>query len=127
MIMVPWATMALSSLRSTMPLLLLLAILLLDVNEPVPASAAAVLLFLAGSGGGFALTRLAAGATLLDDPDRRQRMSKLGRERFLELLSWEHQAGPYTAVFQRLLARRMPVRIPRQRTGDSLPARERQR
>ncbi|GAA1613146.1 glycosyltransferase family 4 protein [Actinoplanes couchii] len=63
---------------------------------------------------------------LLDDPDRRMRMSKLGRERFLSLLSWEHQAGPYAAVFQRLLAKRLPVRIPRQRSGGSVPAPEKQ-
>lgn len=65
--------------------------------------------------------------TLLDDPDRRSRMSKLGRERFVTLLSWEHQAGPYAAVFQRLLAGRLPAaRIPRQRSGSSLPASEKQ-
>ncbi|HWS35695.1 MAG TPA: glycosyltransferase family 4 protein [Actinoplanes sp.] len=60
--------------------------------------------------------------TLLDDPDRRHRMSELGRERFVTLLSWEHQAGPYAAVFQRLLAKRLPVRIPRQRSGSSTTA-----
>jgi glycosyltransferase involved in cell wall biosynthesis len=57
---------------------------------------------------------------LLDDPDRRRQMRKLGRERFLSLLSWEHQAGGYAAVFQRLLARRSPAaspRIPGQRSG----------
>jgi len=57
---------------------------------------------------------------LLDDPDRRRQMRKLGRERFLGLLSWEHQAGGYAAVFQRLLARRLPAappRIPGQRSG----------
>ncbi|WP_430791664.1 glycosyltransferase family 4 protein [Actinoplanes sp. G11-F43] len=60
---------------------------------------------------------------LLDDPDRRRQMSKLGRERFLGLLSWEHQAGPYAAVFQRLLAKRLPVRVPRQRTAADDTAR----
>ncbi|GAA0442505.1 glycosyltransferase WbuB [Actinoplanes capillaceus] len=68
---------------------------------------------------------------LLDDPARRQRMRKLGRERFLSLLSWEHQAGPYAAVFQRLLAKRLPppttgARIPRQRAGSTEPAPEKQ-
>ncbi|SDT55729.1 glycosyltransferase family 4 protein [Actinoplanes derwentensis] len=66
--------------------------------------------------------------TLLDDPDRRRQMSKLGRERFLGQLSWEHQAGPYAAVFQRLLAKRLPpAPIPRQRSGSSMPAPERHR
>ncbi|GIE75003.1 glycosyltransferase WbuB [Actinoplanes philippinensis] len=66
---------------------------------------------------------------LLDDPARRQQMRKLGRDRFLNLLSWEHQAGPYAAVFQRLLAKRLPAppaeapRIPRQRTGSDTPSR----
>ncbi|MDI6101738.1 glycosyltransferase family 4 protein [Actinoplanes sp. NEAU-A12] len=62
---------------------------------------------------------------LLDDPERRQEMRKLGRDRFLSMLSWEHQAGPYAAVFQRLLAKRLPApggtpapRIPRQRTSS---------
>jgi len=60
---------------------------------------------------------------LLDDPDRRRQMRKLGRERFLSLLSWEHQADAYAAVFQRLLARRLPAapaapaRIPAPRSG----------
>lgn len=55
---------------------------------------------------------------LLDDPDRRLQMRKLGRDRFQSLLSWEHQSGPYAAVFQRLLAKRLPepARIPAPRT-----------
>jgi glycosyltransferase involved in cell wall biosynthesis len=67
---------------------------------------------------------------LLDDPERRAQMRKLGRDRFLGQLSWEHQAGPYASVFQRLLAKRLPVRvgtpgprIPRQRTGSDQPSR----
>src|SRR4029079_19811083 len=69
---------------------------------------------------------------LRDDPDRRLQMRKLGRERFLSLLSWEHQADAYAAVFQRLLARRLPspaaARIPGQRAGThdaSTPAEKR--
>jgi glycosyltransferase involved in cell wall biosynthesis len=49
---------------------------------------------------------------LLDDPDRREQMRKLGRDRFRSLLSWEHQAGAYAAVFERLLARRLKGRTP---------------
>jgi glycosyltransferase involved in cell wall biosynthesis len=61
---------------------------------------------------------------LLDDPDRRRQMRKLGRDRFRSLLSWEHQAGPYASVFRRVLARRLPAApagpvIPRQRTAPA--------
>ena len=64
---------------------------------------------------------------LLDDPDKRLQMRKLGRDRFRSLLSWEHQAGAYASVFRRLLARRLPpapARIPAQRSGSgaSTPA-----
>jgi glycosyltransferase involved in cell wall biosynthesis len=50
---------------------------------------------------------------LLDDPDKRLQMRKLGRDRFRTMLSWEHQAGAYAAVFERLLAKRLPQRAPR--------------
>lgn len=53
---------------------------------------------------------------LLDDPDRRRQMRKLGRERFRSLLSWEHQAGGYASVFERLLAKRL------RRAGAAIPA-----
>lgn len=55
--------------------------------------------------------------TLLDDPAMRDRMRKIGRERFRDFLSWEHQATEYVAVWRRLL--RVPAagtpRIPAQR------------
>jgi glycosyltransferase involved in cell wall biosynthesis len=55
---------------------------------------------------------------LLDDPDRRRQMRKLGRDRFLSMLSWEHQSGPYADVYRRLLAKRLPdARIPAQRAA----------
>jgi glycosyltransferase involved in cell wall biosynthesis len=59
---------------------------------------------------------------LLDDPDRRLQMRKMGRERFLSTLSWEHQAGPYASVFQRLLAKRLPpatIPAPRKPADDA--------
>jgi glycosyltransferase involved in cell wall biosynthesis len=61
---------------------------------------------------------------LLDDPDRREQMRKLGRDRFRSLLSWEHQAPAYASVFKRLLAKRLPKNpatpvIPRQRTAPA--------
>ncbi|GIF38709.1 glycosyltransferase family 4 protein [Actinoplanes xinjiangensis] len=56
---------------------------------------------------------------LLDDPELRARMHQIGRERFRDFLSWEHQAEKYVAVWQRLLAKHLPraagVHIPAQR------------
>ena len=43
---------------------------------------------------------------LLDDAPRRARMAEVGRTRFAERLSWEHQTRAYIAVWDRLLARR---------------------
>ena len=43
---------------------------------------------------------------LLDDPAARDRMRRIGLERFAETLSWEHQAEAYVRVWDRLLARR---------------------
>jgi len=45
---------------------------------------------------------------LLDDPELRARMHEIGRERFRDFLSWEHQAEKYVAVWRRLLARHLP-------------------
>lgn len=43
---------------------------------------------------------------LLDDAPRRARMAEVGRTRFAERLSWEHQSMAYIAVWHRLLTRR---------------------
>ncbi|WP_328414037.1 glycosyltransferase family 4 protein [Micromonospora sp. NBC_00389] len=43
---------------------------------------------------------------LLDDAPRRARMAEIGRTRFTERLSWEHQTRAYIAVWHRLLAPR---------------------
>ena len=43
---------------------------------------------------------------LLNDAPRRARMAEIGRARFAERLSWEHQTRTYIAVWDRLLARR---------------------
>ncbi|MFN2557372.1 MAG: glycosyltransferase family 4 protein [Nitriliruptorales bacterium] len=40
---------------------------------------------------------------LLDDPDRRRGMGELARARIEDELSWEHQAGSYVGLYQRLL------------------------
>jgi glycosyltransferase involved in cell wall biosynthesis len=42
---------------------------------------------------------------LLDDPERRAQMGASGREKFAAELSWEHQAGEYVGVYDRLLGR----------------------
>ncbi|MEU4563797.1 glycosyltransferase family 4 protein [Actinoplanes sp. NPDC023936] len=69
----------------------------------------------------------AAISELFDDPQRRARMRRDGLARFTELLSWEHQAKRYIAVWNTLLAKRLPTAapaataetvVPAQRTGD---------
>ncbi len=47
--------------------------------------------------------------TLLDDPDRRERMHHAGLTRFAETLAWEHQARGYVQMWDRLLPRRRPA------------------
>jgi glycosyltransferase involved in cell wall biosynthesis len=42
-------------------------------------------------------------AELVDDPLRRAEMGRLGRERALDVLAWEHQAPCYVSVYERLL------------------------
>jgi glycosyltransferase involved in cell wall biosynthesis len=45
---------------------------------------------------------------LLDDADRREHMRAVALQRFSGMLSWEHQASTYAALWNRLLARRLP-------------------
>jgi glycosyltransferase involved in cell wall biosynthesis len=61
--------------------------------------------------------------TLLDDPAMRDRMRKVGLERFRDFLSWEHQATEYVAVWRRLLHADPAPRIPAQRRPSSSPTR----
>jgi glycosyltransferase involved in cell wall biosynthesis len=44
---------------------------------------------------------------LLDDPVRREQMRQAGLARFAGMLAWEHQARAYSALWIRLLARRL--------------------
>ncbi|GAB7007076.1 glycosyltransferase family 4 protein [Nocardioides sp. AN3] len=46
---------------------------------------------------------------LLDDPESRQLMGKLGRERVETQLAWAHQAPAYRAVFDELTGRAAPT------------------
>jgi glycosyltransferase involved in cell wall biosynthesis len=41
-------------------------------------------------------------AELLDDPERRERMGRYNRQRFLERMAWEHQAGQLVRAYERL-------------------------
>ena len=43
---------------------------------------------------------------LLDDPEARERMSKLGRKRAEATLAWEHQERSLLAAYERALALR---------------------
>jgi glycosyltransferase involved in cell wall biosynthesis len=55
---------------------------------------------------------------LLEDAPRRARMAQVGRARFVEQLSWEHQSKSYIAVWDGLLGRAdASARIPQQRSG----------
>lgn len=45
---------------------------------------------------------------LLDDPERRARMRKVGLTRFADQLAWDHQAKAYVAAWTRLFGRRAP-------------------
>ncbi|GIE88901.1 glycosyltransferase family 4 protein [Actinoplanes regularis] len=59
---------------------------------------------------------------LLDDPDLRERMRKIGQERFRDFLSWEHQSAEYVAVWRRLLRFDNTARIPAQRRPSPTPS-----
>src|SRR5690606_17922269 len=52
---------------------------------------------------------------LLDDPSARAAMRKIGLDRFMSELSWEHQASRYLAVWHELLGHHS---VPAQRDGD---------
>jgi len=41
---------------------------------------------------------------LLDDPERRARMGDYNRQRFLERMAWEHNAGDLVRAYERLCA-----------------------
>jgi glycosyltransferase involved in cell wall biosynthesis len=57
---------------------------------------------------------------LIDDPQRRARMGRIGRERVEQELAWTHQAPAYLRVYDELTGRRQPqsgpiLAVPRQR------------
>jgi glycosyltransferase involved in cell wall biosynthesis len=64
---------------------------------------------------------------LVDDPQRREQMGRLGRRRVERELAWHHQSRGYLAVFDELSGRRATGRgvVPRVRPApavDELPA-----
>mgnify|MGYP000031138978 CR=1 FL=1 len=50
--------------------------------------------------------RFAPIARLIQEPDLAQRMGRLGRQRVLEQLSWEHSAPQLLAAYNRVFAKR---------------------
>ena len=79
-----------------------LPVLAFDLVETrVSAGDAAVYVDPAAGPQGYAEALVA----LLDDPESRQLMGKLGRDRVENQLAWEHQAPSYLAVFDELTGR----------------------
>lgn len=56
---------------------------------------------------------------LLRDDAQRQRMRRIGLERFQTMLAWDQQAEPYVAMWKRLLAKRLGPTIPAPRSSQS--------
>ena len=59
-------------------------------------------------------------AELLDSPERRRELGRIGRERIDNELSWRHSARAYVEAYDRLLGRTgaSPQEYPRPRRGD---------
>lgn len=58
---------------------------------------------------------------LLDDPDARSRMGRVGRQRVLDELAWKHQEPAYVGVFDALVGRsgrRVDIPGPRAAVDD---------
>jgi glycosyltransferase involved in cell wall biosynthesis len=86
-----------------------------DLTETRRSAGEAAVYVPTGSPAEFA----AALDALLDGAPRRAEMSAAGLRRFANLLSWEHQAVAYLAVWDRLLARRWRGHLPdRAGAGD---------
>jgi len=65
---------------------------------------------------------------LLDEPERREAMGRIGRQRIVERLSWPHQRQGYVAMYKRLLAFKGSDRIQAGAETESTnrPSQERQ-
>jgi glycosyltransferase involved in cell wall biosynthesis len=76
-----------------------LPVVAFDLKETRVSAGKAATYVADGDVGGFAK----AIVELLDDPARRAEMGRLGRERVVRELSWEHQAPRYVSVYDELL------------------------
>jgi glycosyltransferase involved in cell wall biosynthesis len=56
---------------------------------------------------------------LMRDEAQREQMRRIGLERFQTMLAWDHQAVPYVAMWNRLLAKRLGPAIPGPRGSAS--------
>jgi glycosyltransferase involved in cell wall biosynthesis len=76
-----------------------LPVVAFDLKETRVSAGSAASYVESGDVAGFAMAVVA----LLDDPERRAAMGRLGRERVAEQLAWEHQAPRYVDVHRSLL------------------------
>lgn len=76
-----------------------LPVVAFDLKETRVSAGKAATYVADGDVGGFAK----AIVELLDDPERRAEMGRIGRERVVRELAWEHQAPRYVAVYDQLL------------------------
>ncbi len=76
-----------------------LPVVAFDLKETRVSAGKAATYIADGDVGGFAK----AIVELLDDPERRAQMGRIGRERVVRELAWEHQAPRYVSVYDELL------------------------
>jgi glycosyltransferase involved in cell wall biosynthesis len=76
-----------------------LPVVAFDLKETRVSAGRAATYVANGDVGGFAK----AIVELLDDPERRAEMGRVGRERVVRDLAWEHQAPRYVSVYDQLL------------------------
>lgn len=76
-----------------------LPVVAFDLKETRVSAGRAATYVADGDVGGFAK----AIVELLDDPERRAEMGRVGRERVVRDLAWEHQAPRYVSVYDQLL------------------------
>lgn len=85
-----------------------LPVVAFDLKETRVSAGRAATYVADGDVGGFAKAIVA----LLDDPERRAQMGRIGRERVVRELAWEHQAPRYVSVYDELLHRK-PAALPK--------------
>jgi glycosyltransferase involved in cell wall biosynthesis len=83
-----------------------LPVIAFDLKETRVSAGRAAIYVADGDVDGFAKAIVA----LLDDPERRAGMGRIGRERVVRELAWEHQAPRYVSVYDQLLDPRPAAR-----------------